>query len=663
MKDGPELYIRQTAKTIKTAARVNLINLFNESICKPIKKFIKQDPYSERIKSEFHIPCNKIDFDPYTNLDNSFIRSKTVGLAYRSSTNITEDFKNFIKKHNPSKEMIHDITDIFKKNGIHLVNENKKLCALIPKKYDKIECTKMSSGKYVHFGVERFLKQVIKMKGMKPQDEFNRILYMDIAFFVVKSTSEKGLEMPQHLIILARPAGGFYNNKCKEPFVIGVYQGLFSSPNIGNEILRPFVNEMMSINKNKIIYQGMEFSAQIRAVVCDPISNSLITCTSLPNSQYGCPKCKATGVLRFNHEITSFPSTCKSTDLRIDEDFINPSQIDHHTGVPILRELNIGLISQFYIDYKSVVCMGVMKQLLELWTTKGKLDYRLNKISINLISDELKLIGENLPAEFTTKPKMLNNLNEWDAYDYRQFLLYYGPVVLQPHLPEMYYIHFLHLNLALRIMINPDEIAIKSANICRGLLRKYVQQFEEIYGEDLIDYNIHYLLHLDDITYKSFAMDSLGGFLYSKQMDVITNTINQTTNLQNLSKSIIENTKNILENSLNISSSFYPYFDKDKNLICRYALISTNPPNNYVITTEGEIIIVENIVKTIKGDVYLEGSRTTNITMYEAKPSVQKLMLVTAKENRGIYSLSRIKAKGIRIPTSYGDYVLPLLTP
>lgn len=667
MKSSSGSILRQTSKTIKTVAKLNLINVFNESVAKPIRKFIKDeicDSYREKLKTEFHKPCDTMEFDSYTNLDNTFVRSKNVSLAFRGITDISADMQDFVKKHNPPKEMLSDIYDMLRRNGIHIV-EDRQVCFPSPKKYERVEFIEMSSGRYVHLGMERFLKRVLEMNGVKAQDEYNKILFVDIAFFVVKSSSKtnSAIELPQHLVILARPAGGYYNHHCKEPFVIGVYEGLFSSPTIANEILRPFVDEMLSLRDNKVVHNDMVFTVQVRAIICDPIANSLVTCTSLPDSQYGCSKCNVTGTLQFNHGITSFPKFSQTTSLRCDDDFLNPNQIDHHTGVPILRELDLGLITQVYIDYKAVVCMGVMKRLLELWITKGKLDYRLNKKMVTIISNELEMISKGIPKEFTAKPKSLNDIKNWDAYDFRQFLLYYGPVVLHKRLPQKYYVNFLHLNLAMRIMINPDGLIQCSANICSGLLRTFVSEFAELYGPDLIDHNFHNLLHLEDVSFKSFSLDSVGGFTYGKQMDVISEHIQQNTSLEDLKLKIEQNTTEILEKSHKLSSHGYPYLDADMNLICRYALIGKDEPNNYVITTKGELVVIDEITKTDSGEILIYGCRATNVIMYQAPSTNQKMMLVMAKLSRELFKLNQIKAKGVKIATSAGDFILPLLTP
>jgi len=60
----------------------------------------------------------------------------------------------------------------------------------------------------------------------------------------------------------------------------------------------------------------------------------------------------------------------------------------HHIGVSILESLKINMILQVAIDYMHLVCLGVMKRLLQFWT-KGFKDIRFPKIHQNDLSETL----------------------------------------------------------------------------------------------------------------------------------------------------------------------------------------------------------------------------------------------------------------------------------
>jgi len=80
------------------------------------------------------------------------------------------------------------------------------------------------------------------------------------------------------------------------------------------------------------------------------------------------------------------------------------------------------MVSQFSLDYMHLICLGVMKRMLQLWL-KGNKNIRLSVENINSISLHLIKIRPCIPSEFSRKPKILHDLDKWKATEFRQFLL------------------------------------------------------------------------------------------------------------------------------------------------------------------------------------------------------------------------------------------------
>jgi len=55
---------------------------------------------------------------------------------------------------------------------------------------------------------------------------------------------------------------------------------------------------------------------------------------------------------------------------------------------------------------------------------------RLNRKAINKISHLLLLNRSSTPKEFVRKPRSITDVKHWKAVEFRNFLLYTGPVVL-----------------------------------------------------------------------------------------------------------------------------------------------------------------------------------------------------------------------------------------
>uniref|UniRef100_A0A182XVD4 IFT81 calponin homology domain-containing protein n=1 Tax=Anopheles stephensi TaxID=30069 RepID=A0A182XVD4_ANOST len=609
---------RRINRSLKKMAKLNLLTVLNENVTKPITRFFRNEIVElqrNKTKAEYHYCSNyTVTRDAGKCKQASKHAVKCIEFSCReyspNKPTLRDQLKEFTMKHNPSEDMVKDLLSIMKDNGLELSSSSSSgsdssssnlslssksdagsFCA--PPTYHNFDVIPMSVGRYLSFGIRRSITNYLQRFVDDSNHWYMKTLFMDMAFYVVKSEKAKGGngQLPHYLIIL-----GKLSIQLDEPFVIGVYQGAFPTPTIANEILRPLVDEMKELENRKFEIESRPYLLSIRAVLCDPIANSLITCTALPNSQFGCSKCNQKGQLQFNEGITSFPPTANLATLRTDDDFVYGLINGHHVGVPVLGELNLDLKSQFMIDYKYVVCEGVMKRLMSLWMT-GKLDYRLNKQSLQRISSKMVGMGKYCPREFRQKPKPLEELDAWDAYDWRQFLLYYSPIVLKKHMPHRYYVHFLYLHLAMRILISGELFVECNTFVAGQLLNTFVADFSHLYGSQLIDYNVHNLLHFEEVNMKAGPMCRMNGFHFDRQMDTILRSIstNSAITLEEIGAQIDDTTGAIVENQLNEYKQPFPRLEATpfgtELLINQHVTLSTREPDNCAITKGGVMLI------------------------------------------------------------------------
>lgn len=76
----------------------------------------------------------------------------------------------------------------------------------------------------------------------------------------------------------------------------------------------------------------------------------------------GCGKCIQTGVW-VNHRMT-FPEV--NSPYRTDASFIRMADEGHHVAISHLIDANIGMVTCFPHDCMHLVCLGVMRKLLDL---------------------------------------------------------------------------------------------------------------------------------------------------------------------------------------------------------------------------------------------------------------------------------------------------------
>ena len=180
--------------------------------------------------------------------------------------------------------------------------------------------------------------------------------------------------------------------------------------------------------------------------------------------------------------------------LRTDVSFDEMRDSAHHTDISPLKELNVGFVSQFVLDYMHLVCLGIVRKIIYLWM-KGPLSCRISAQSLSVVSAGLSGLRQCLPREFARKPRSLSEFKMWKATEFRQFLLYTGPVVLHGKIPDLQYKNFLLLSVAIRMLVS-ESLCSSYCDYVEKLLEYFVKDFAGIYGADNLVYNVHNLTHI-----------------------------------------------------------------------------------------------------------------------------------------------------------------------
>ena len=122
-------------------------------------------------------------------------------------------------------------------------------------------------------------------------------------------------------------------------------------------------------------------------------------------------------------------------------------------------------------------------------------------------------LKDNIPSEFARKPRSLYEIDRWKATEFRQFLLYTGPVVLLQHIHEDLYKNFMVLCIAMHILLN-ETLSRNFSGYAHELLKVFVGHFYQIYGNDMAVYNVHALVHLAKDADNFGSLEKVSAFLY-----------------------------------------------------------------------------------------------------------------------------------------------------
>lgn len=324
-----------------------------------------------------------------------------------SNTGLCEDLQRLIVEQNITHNTANKLLAILRKH-VHTDLPSDVRALLLTPRNASLNIKSLGGGCYVHFGFSSGLIRSIQVysKFIKT----NKIkLNVNIDGLPLSKSSGS-----QFWPIMASIEDiDIYTS----PFIIGIYHGM-SKPTDANEFLLDFVNDFILLSQTGIILSNKKYAISLNAVLCDAPAKSFITYTKGHTGYYSCSKCTQKG--DFICDRVFFPET--HIVLRTNDTFTNRLQIDH-TGDSILEKLGIGMITPIPLDYMHLVCLGIVKRLLQLWI-RGRGNIRLSSENVKSVSLHLIKIKSCIPVEFARKPRQLDDIDKWKATEFRQFLLY-----------------------------------------------------------------------------------------------------------------------------------------------------------------------------------------------------------------------------------------------
>ena len=439
------------------------------------------------------------------------------------------------------------------------------------------------------------------------------------------------------------------------------------------KFLNDFVSECKELNECGISFNDRFLNFSIHAIICDSPARSFVKNIKGHAAYLACERCTTDGV--WDHKMT-FPDCAarKRTDVSFDE-LDDP---EHHRGVSPLSELGIGMVSHFVIDYMHLICLGVVRRLIWLWLS-GPVDIqtRLNSRIVSDISDKLLGLRDCMPVEFARKPRSLVYWQRWKATEFRTFLLYTGPVVLLGKVSSAVYNNFLLLSVGIHLLLNNHFNIPEYIDYAEQLLVSFVKHYAELYGSNMVVYNVHNVIHLADDARKYGVLDNVSAFCFENFLGKLIRLVRKPSKpLEQVVRRLLEQRKfSATDGSKSSADVFFEEHYSEgiprglghcrqyKRLRMNNVLISTNKGNNCIGIAYG-VFILTNIVT----------NNTTTLLMCQKfidvqdfftypLPSSQIGIKFVSKLSNDIvvHELSEFKGKYVILPHAHGFVVVPLL--
>uniref|UniRef100_A0ABD2WU91 RNA-directed DNA polymerase n=1 Tax=Trichogramma kaykai TaxID=54128 RepID=A0ABD2WU91_9HYME len=369
-----------------------------------------------------------------------------------------------------------------------------------------IEIQQRAGGEYHHFGLKKVIINIISKRSLLGNENTLIKLYVASDGAPTGNSSEKNM-WP---ILCSEHTDYDVENNTVYP--IGIYHGV-GKPTCMNEFFTPFVEEAIHFVNNGCEHENISYQIRIFGLIFDAPAKAMALCIAYPNGYYSCTKCEIEGDYI---DRVCYPYD-KNIVLRTDEKFKDKQYSgSYQKSVTPLNDIPfLGLVSGVPIDYMHLVCLGIVKKLLIFWCFQPN-QFKLSLDDRTKISNELITFRMYLPKELARAPRTLSSCKKWKATEYRQFLLYTGPIVLSEKiLGKDKYLNFLALHIAITILASPKYSQNESyLNYADQLLHYFVESFGKCYGTNFISYNVHNLLHLVADVRRFGCLDKFSAFKF-----------------------------------------------------------------------------------------------------------------------------------------------------
>ncbi|XP_046395285.1 uncharacterized protein LOC124162718 [Ischnura elegans] len=548
---------------------------------------------------------------------------------------------------------VDELLKILKKHPCHSNLPSNARTLLATPRSNNIK--NVGSGKYVHVGIANSIKEILRDH---PETRETRELKLQCSVDGVPLAKSSASQAWPILMAMAE----FH---AISPWLVGIYHG-YEKPSSCDEFFSDFVDEMRQIKCEGINFNGTTYSVHIDAYVCDAPARAFAAQIKGHNAYFGCGKCTVEGTFIQNRVVFDEVNSPKRTD----DGFSGRVQQEHHNGQsPLERIPGTLMVTSFPFEYMHLVCLGVVRKML-LAFTRGNLGVRMNSRALSSVSSRLNQISCFVPHEFARKPRSMSYILRWKATEFRQFLLYTGPLALLGITSDDVMKHFLILHVAIRILVSKEYHAdLTMRKYSKDLLQFFVTHFCVLYGQENVSYNVHGLIHLTDDSDHLGPLDRFSAFRFENYLQVIKKSIRKhNAPLQQIINRVSERklhyAKGKLEESscnnkmkvrkiqcdndhaLNVKSPCYSH------CILDCGKVTTKSPDNCVVMDDGSVVIVDHIATGNIGIVVVGRKFKSMASFYDSPINSNEVGIFKASDLslEMLWPLNSIRHKGMCVP-------------
>lgn len=578
--------------------------------------------------------------------NNNFVETESLennenNLPYQKS--LIEKLRDWYIRNRPSRQCFEELLIILREENLKVPLSAKTIL----QNKQKMVVRNVSPGTYCHFGIEKQLQKISNIICEHKEIVFD----MNIDGLPLFKSSRVHL-WPILLRIV--------NVKNVNVFPIGIYLGR-SKPSRIEEFLSEFIDELKTLTENGIKIKNKEIKLRIRAFICDAPAKAFLCGIVGHTSVHGCSKCVQVGK-KINNVLTY---SSEASQLITDQDFSDRKYLNHHqkffyTKKTPLENVNVKMISQVPLDDMHLVDLGVMRKIL-VRMLHNKINVKISKDNISKISKHLESLRPYIPKEFARYPRTFDEILNWKATEFRQFLLYTGILVLKDKVNDDFYYEFLLLHCACRLLACPKNY-IQNIDVAQNMLELFVQNFSIIFGQNSVSYNVHGLLHLTESVKHFGALTSFSAYNFENYLHILKKNVKKPSK-------ILEQIFNRVQGENLISEPKNNTFKEINGIIFSYStcqyFCSIKCPDNYCFIQPHIPIKITGFKRNEQN--FVIGKRLINMQSFFTEPfnsaSSIGICLVDSipSEFEESFKLEEIQCKCMCLPYEDKFLLLPIL--
>ncbi|XP_066932759.1 uncharacterized protein [Clytia hemisphaerica] len=576
---------------------------------------------------DYETVVDKLDFSEfdYVSSDNEIDECLDV-----CAQTLKSELASWASKTRLPRDSTNELLGILRNHGIEVPKDSRTLL----KTPRSVEVLKKCGGTYFYFGIRNGICSAMNFLS-------------DPVTAIELAVNVDGLPLEKSTSSQFWPILGSINFS-EHVFIIAIFHG-YSKPDSVEEFLNDFILEATDILQNGLLLRDEFYPFSIKCFICDAPARAFMKCIIGHCGYNACERCEIVGERVENRTV--FNKGTYEEKKRTGQDFSAGNYLpNHQKEMSPLLQLGIDCVDQFPLDYMHLVCLGVTKRIL-MFLMKGPNVCRLSHNLINQISDRLILHNGLMPSDFNRQPRPLSDLCHWKSTEFRQFILYHGPVVLRGIVDSKFYDHFLLLHVAMSLLLK-SQVTDDDVNEARDHLKNFVKFSKIYYGSTFNVYNIHSLPHIADDADRYGSLNNVNAFKYENFMQELKKNVrNGTNHVAQIVKRMSERSSN-QSNPVKIEKKL-----KEK--------LKPHSKNSFFFDTNGDLGVTQHV-----GEVYVDCkiiSRRRLYPFYENPVDSRHLGIFQAKNffnlesERRLIHHSSISKKAIRLPYKDDFVFFPLL--